>query len=257
MLSRKYLLTPLTLINEKSFDQHDKTLDYFSPLSEDDVIDLVKSMPNKFCSLDPIPTWLFKECLSELLPIVHYIINESLKTGCFPQSMKHAIIKPTIKSNEMDRDKYNSYRPVSNLSFISKVLEKSVLKLTMAYLEINGLICDVQSGYRTNHSCETLLVRMFNDINGYSDDNKVVALLLLDLSAAFDAIDHSILIEKLYHDYGIGSDVLKWIKSYLENRSFVVSINEHISALSELLYGAPQGSLLGPILFILYIIPMI
>ena len=93
---------------------------------------------------------------------------------------------------------------------------------------------------------------MFNDINNLSDENNVVSLILLDLSAAFDALDHDILIRKLQFDYGIRSKVLKWLESYLQNRSFTVMINTTTSALCDLLYGVSQGSLLGPILFILY-----
>ena len=231
---------------------HDTNLNSFKPLCMEDVTDIVDSMNNKFCSLDPIPTWLFKKCNDELSPIVTYIINESLNTGIFPQKMKHAVVKPILKSADMDCDLCKSYRPVSNLSFLSKILEKVVLRQMMAFLENNGLICDVQSGYRPHHSCETLLVRMFNDINGLSDENKIVSLLLLDLSAAFDVLDHDILLRKLQYDYGIGSNVLRWIESYLKNRSFAVKINNTTSKLCDILYGVPQGSLLGPILFILY-----
>ena len=152
----------------------------------------------------------------------------------------------------MDHDLCSSYRPVSNLSFVSKLLEKCVLNQLMCYLEENGLICDVQSGYRQHHSCETLMIRMVNDINEKLREKKVIALLLLDLSAAFDTIDHKILIQKLSLDYGLHGDVLNWIVSYLKNRSFTVKINRRTSASCVLVCGVPQGSLLGPILFILY-----
>ena len=221
-------------------------------MSETDVIDVIKNMPDKFCSLDPIPTWLLKECLPELSPLLSYIVNNSLSAGVFPSDLKNAVIKPALKSTELDRDLLNSYRPVSNLSFLSKVLEKCALKQLTTYLEGNGLISDVQSGYRAYHSCETLLVRMFNDINEDISKNKAVALILLDLSAAFDTIDHKLLVNKLSNDYGIGPGVLNWIISYLQNRSYSVKINSSISHIEPLLFGVHQGSLLGPILFILY-----
>lgn len=179
--------------------------------------------------------------------MLHYIVNQSLEKGTFPSNLKHALVKPTLKSNDMDRDALSSYRPVSNLAFISKIVEKCA-----RFLEDNQLICEAQSGYRPNHSCETLLTRMFDDINGELDNNNIVALLLLDLSAAFDAIDHDILLEKLRYDYGIGSSALLWLSSYLRGRSFSVNINGNISSRMLLLYGVPQGSLLGPLLFILY-----
>ena len=230
----------------------DCKFEHFSLLTKDDLNSLVKNMPDKFCSLDPIPTWLLKKCLPELSPILVYIVNESLASGYFPKDLKHAILNPTLKNSNLDHDLLNSYRPISNISFISKILEKCALKQISEYLECNQLINDAQSGYRAHHSCETLLVRMFDDINGCMEQNKAVALMLLDLSAAFDTIDHNILLEKLEIDYGIGANVLKWIFSYLENRSFSVKINNSTSGRILLLFGVPQGSLLGPILFILY-----
>ena len=120
------------------------------------------------------------------------------------------------------------------------------------YLNNNKLLCNAQSGYRAHHSCETLLVRMFDDINSEILQNNAIALVLLDLSAAFDTIDHEIMANKLSTDYGIRADVLKWVISYLKNRTFSVKINNCRSSLGFLLFGVPQGSLLGPILFILY-----
>lgn len=224
----------------------------FCQISFDEIKDVIKSMPNKFCSLDILPTWLFKECLPEIMPILHYIINESLTLGVFPQSMKTAILNPTLKSNDLDHDAFKSYRPVSNLSFISKILEKCALLQLTTYLEGNNLISDAQSGYRAYHSCETLLVRMFDDMNREINGNKAVALILLDLSAAFDTIDYDILTQRLQNEYKITSTALDWISSYLHDRSFSVKIDNKFSSTAFLLYGVPQGSLLGPILFILY-----
>ena len=141
---------------------------------------------------------------------------------------------------------------LSNLAFVSKVMEKCALMQLSRYLEENDLICEAQSGYRPNHSCETLLIRMFNDINAELFQNNVVALLLLDLSAAFDAIDHDVLLAKLQYDYGLGSSALLWFNSYLQGRSFSVNVNGKLSSEILLIFGVPQGSLLGPVLFILY-----
>ena len=121
------------------------------------------------------------------------------------------------------------------------------------HLNSNDLYCPVQSGYRPHHSCETLLVRMTDDINREIQAGKIVIVVLLDLSAAFDTIDHEILLEKLQKDYGINGKASEWMQSYLQSRSFCVKIGDTFSPLLELLFGVPQGSLLGPILFILYI----
>ena len=121
------------------------------------------------------------------------------------------------------------------------------------HLESNNLYSTVQSGYRKHHSCETLLVRMSDDILKDINKDKVVVLLLLDLSAAFDTIDHDLLIWKLLTQYGIDGNALDWFTNYLSNRKFTVKINSKICDFFCLLFGVPQGSLLGPVLFVLYV----
>ena len=225
----------------------------FSKITEEQLKDLVSNMSNKFCCLDPIPPFLLKNCLPELTPILMHIINSSLDSGFFPSAMKKAVIKPTLKKDNADKDVLSNYRPISNLSAVSKLLERVVLNQLNQHLTDNNLYSEVQSGYRPQHSCETLLVRMFDDINNMIQADNVVIVVLLDLSAAFDTIDHSVLLGKLLNDYGIDGTALRWCKSYLENRSFAVKIDDRMSTFLELLFGVPQGSLLGPILFILYI----
>lgn len=229
------------------------SFDSFSTITSKDLKDLVSKMSNKFCCLDPIPTFLLKMCVDELTPILLQILNTSLTTGCFPTGMKKAVIKPTLKKDNADVDTLTNYRPVSNLTATSKLLERVVLNQLNDHLNNNDLYCPVQSGYRPHHSCETLLVRMTDDINREIQAGNIVIVVLLDLSAAFDTIDHEILLEKLQKDYGINGKASEWMQSYLQSRSFCVKINDTFSSLLELLFGVPQGSLLGPILFILYI----
>jgi len=224
----------------------------FCPVGEDELLKTIKSMSNKFCSLDPVPTWLFVSCFEELKTVLLYIANESFSTGVFPSSYKKAIVKPTIKNHSANKDLLNVYRPVSNLSFTSKLLEKLSMNQTNLHLEGNNLHCSSQSGYRPKHSCETLMVRMFDDILTSMEEKNVISLLLLDLSAAFDTVDHTILLERLNTDYKIGGVVLEWFKSYLSGRSFTVSVGDKYSSPCFLWFGVPQGSILGPILFILY-----
>ena len=209
-------------------------------------------MPNKNSFLDPIPNWLLKECFDELCPILLFIVNTSITGGEFPQTLKQAYVTPIIKDFKDDHDDLKNYRPISNLSTLSKILERCMYVQINNYLAENSLYCEEQSGYRKGHSCETLLVSMFDDVIKETDNNNLIAMILLDLSAAFDAIDHCTLLNKLEHMYGIQSHALKLIKSYLENRSFTVCINGKHSSIDILLYGVPQGSILGPILFILY-----
>ena len=229
------------------------SLDNFSSVSTDYLKKMVNSMCNKFCGLDPIPTFLLKQCFEELAPILGYIVNLSLETARFPSELKKAVIKPTLKKDDADVDCLKNYRPVSNLPVLSKILEKVVLSQLNVYLETNSLHCSVQSGYRPQHSCETLLVRMTDDILNEIEKGLVVTIVLLDLSSAFDTIDHERLIRKLLQDFGIQGSALSWFKDYLKDRSFCVKVDDRFSVFLSLLFGVPQGSLLGPVLFILYI----
>ena len=228
-------------------------LEGFSFLTITDVELMISKMSNKFCCLDPIPTYLLKDCAPELSPILLHIINCSIDMGQFPSELKQAIVKPTLKKENVDKDILKNYRPVSNLSVISKLLEKTILDQLNVYLDNNDLHCPVQSGYRPHHSCETLLVRMTNDIRTEVQAGNIVFVILLDLSAAFDTIDYDVLLKKLAKDFGICGPALDWFSSYLLDRSFCVKVDHSFSNYFCLLFGVPQGSLLGPILFILYI----
>ena len=228
-------------------------LSCFSTITIEEVEKRIKNMSNKFCSLDPIPTFLLKSCSDGLSPLILHIVNSSIRTAEFPAYMKKAVIKPTLKKENADADCLKNYRPVSNLPAISKLLERVVLDQLNQHLSENDLHCSVQSGYRPHHSCETLLVTMSDDIIREIQADNIVIVVLLDLSAAFDTIDHSILLQKLHDDYNITDEAHKWFKSYLDGRYFSVKVNNVSSTFLCLLFGVPQGSLLGPILFILYI----
>lgn len=228
-------------------------LECFSPITLDELKMMIAKMSNKFCCLDPIPSHLLKQCVDELSPILLQIVNLSITSAHFPAEMKKAVIKPTLKKDNADTDCLSNYRPVSNLPATSKLLERVILDQLNKYLSDNHLHCPVQSGYRPHHSCETLLVRMADDIRKEIQADNIVIVVLLDLSAAFDTIDHSVLLNKLLNDFGICGSAHNWFKSYLQNRCFSVKVGNSFSTFLSLLFGVPQGSLLGPILFILYI----
>ena len=229
------------------------SLNQFEEISIGGLIRMVKDLSSKTCDLDPIPTWLVKDCLEELAPILTAIVNKSLKRACVPSSLQGALVMPTIKNPNGDKDLLSNYRPVSNIAFVSKLLEKVVLTQLNDYLWKNDLLNPNQSGYRVGHSCETLLAGMFDDLLKDLDSGKVAALMLLDMSAAFDTVDHQALIGVLEKRFGVTGLALDWFRSYLGSRNFHVSIRGELSAAIALICGVPQGSLLGPVLFLLYI----
>ena len=227
----------------------------FSEVDQETVRKLINRTATKHSELDPLPTWLVKECLDVLLPIITKIVNTSLKLGIMPVSYKHAIIKPLLKKTGLEPSLKN-YRPISNLKFVSKIIEGVVIEQLNKHFNGNALQDPRQSAYKPNHSTETLLTKVHNDIMSNCNKNKITMLVMLDLSAAFDTIDHKILLNRLQNMYGIKNSSLDWFKSYLTGRTNAVTVNGSMSNNSNLKYGVPQGSKLGPILFNTYIAPM-
>ena len=148
------------------------------------------------------------------------------------------------------------YRPISNLPFIAKIVEKVVFNQLSNFLNSSGLFDKFQSGFRPHHSTETALIRVLNDIRLNTDLCKVSVLVLLDLSAAFDTVDHSILLNRLETWAGLIGTVLEWFRSYLEEQSYFVTIGSYESNRMAMTCGVPQGSVLGPLLFSLYMLPL-
>ena len=227
----------------------------FQPVTCQQVRKILKGMPSKSCDLDPVPTNLLKDCLDEVTETVTNIINTSLDSGIVPKSFKHAIVRPLLKKPGLDPENLKNYRPVSNLPFLSKVLEKVVLQQLLDHLESNNLLEPFQSAYRKGHCTETALLRVVNDLLEAADKGHVAILSLLDLSAAFDTLDHSIMNRRL-RECGCGGTVLSWLNSYLKDRTQQVIINKTTSEKKTLLYGVPQGSVLGPVLFTIYTSPL-
>ena len=166
------------------------------------------------------------------------------------------MIKPKLKKDNLDSEDYPNFRPISNLKVLSKIIEKAVSCQLSDYLRDNDLEESFQSAYKCFHSTETALLKVQNDILCEIDNQKCVVLLLLDMSAAFDTVDHELLLERMSKRYGVKGNVLKWFRSYIQDRKQFVMINGIKSKVKELRYGVPQGSVLGPILYLLYTSPI-
>ena len=212
----------------------------------------ITKMARKSCSLDPIPSNLLKLCFSDLVPIITKIVNCSLESGEVPLPMKRAILSPLLKKPSLDTELYPSFRPVSNLMLVSKATEKVAATQLWEYLCSNGLNEELQSAYKANHSCETALIRVQDDILKTIDSHRGVLLLLLDLSAAFDTVDHEILLGRLSSSFGIKGKALDWLRYYLTDRTQLVKVDYASSTVRPFHWCVPQGSVLGPMLYLLY-----
>jgi hypothetical protein len=231
-------------------------LSHFTTVSEDEVRKLISSSANKSCDLDPCPTFIVKECVDLLVAPITSIINMSLSNGIFPGQFKQALVTPLLKKSSLPKNVFKNYRPVSNLNYVSKLMEKVVSNQIKGHVDGMGLDNPFQSAYKSYHSTETALLSVANDILNSMGNGKVTALTLLDLSAAFDTIDHRLLLDRLKEWFGISDVALDWIASYLSDRCQLISIQNKLSIPMSLLYGVPQGSVLGPLLFILYTTPL-
>ena len=162
----------------------------------------------------------------------------------------------SLKKASQSYDEFSSFRPVSNLSFISKCVERVIATQTCMQVDDNNLAELYQSAYKKHHSTETALLKVQDYILRAIDNNCCVILLLLDLSAAFDAVDHCILLDRLSERFGITGSALEWFRSYLSNRHQVAKVDGHESTSREARCSVPRGSVLGPILILLYTSPL-
>jgi len=205
---------------------------------------------NKSPGHDEISSRVLKSIIDLISEPLSYVFNLSLSNGTVPDSLKIARITPIYKSG--DNDQFTNYRPVSVLSCISKILEKLVHKRLYSFINKNKLLNANQFGFRENHSTAYALTKIVDIISQKLDLGDTVIGTFLDLSKAFDTIDHDILIGKLNH-YGIRGVSSLWFKNYLTNRKQSVKIGNTVSEMENITCGVPQGSILGPLLFILYI----
>ncbi|XP_029924039.1 uncharacterized protein LOC115371064 [Myripristis murdjan] len=220
-----------------------------------DTTDLIKKSKPSTCQLDPLPTAFVKATVPSLAPLITHIIHSSLTTGIFPSPLKTAAVTPILKKPGADPNNLSNLRPISNLPFLSKILEKTVASQIHSHLSHNNLFEQFQSGFRPLHSTETALLKITNDLLLAADSGLLSILILLDLSSAFDTISHSILLDRLL-SIGITGTPLNWFKSYLSGRSQFIQLHSFTSQPFPVTTGVPQGSVLGPLLFIIYLLPL-
>ena len=230
----------------------DCSLHHFTQLTTDDVVAAVRQLPDKQSATDPIPTRLLKEHVDVLLPFLTALFNRSLSLGVVPSGFKTAYITPRLKKPDLDPADVKSFRPISNLTVLSKLLERLVARQLLDHVSVYKLLPDFQSAYRAQHSTETAVLKVLSDILTAADRGDLSMLTLLDLSAAFDTVDHPILLRRLKISYGFNGVVHMWISSYLANRTQYVLCPGSRSTPLLVLCGVPQGSVLGPLLFLLY-----
>ena len=203
----------------------------------------------KATGLDQLPSALLKDSADEISKPLAHIINLSLNSSSIPTTWKRAKVIPVFKSGNADN--VSSYRPISVLPILSKIMEKAVFTQLIEYLEINKLLTNCQFGYRSKRSTESAATLFVDDIRKQVEQGKLVGAVFMDLSKAFDTVGHAILIEKL-KCYGVYGSELSWFGDYLFNRTQVVEIDQSYSDPHHLLSGVPQGSILGPLLFLIY-----
>ncbi|CAM4579724.1 unnamed protein product [Leuciscus chuanchicus] len=233
-----------------------QTLSQLSPTTQQEVENLIRKSKTSTCHLDHLPSPLLKTHTNSISSLITKIINMSVETGNVPTSLKTALIKPLLKKPTLDPTPLSNYRPISNLPFISKLLEKVVSTQLHNNLKSNRLYDKFQSGFHPSHSTETALIRVTSDLLMASDSGSTSLLIFLDLSAAFDTVDHHILLHRLQHYTGLSGTALKWFHSYLTDRTEYVALGDVKSRPHTVTCGVPQGSVLGPTLFTIYMLPL-
>jgi hypothetical protein len=216
-----------------------------------EIITTVADLPSKAsCGFGGISTIILKSIIGFIVVPLANIFNKSFSCGSVPDVLKIAKVVPIFKSG--DTNDLINYRPVSLIPSISKIIEKIVYKRMFNFMIKYSLLHNLQFGFRSNHSTSHAVLKLVDSVTKYLDNSEFVVGVLLDISKAFDSLNHKILLEKL-HNYGFRGRILNWLKSYLNNRYQYIEVNNKWSAFKKLTLGVPQGSVLEPLLFLLYI----
>ena len=201
----------------------------FDPATTDEIRSLILSSTDSSCCLVPIPSKLLKSCVDVLTAPITNLVNRSLSEWIFPDVFKNAVVSPLLKKHSLPKEELSSYRPISNLNFVSKTLEKVISSRLSAHFESFPSLSPYLSAYRKFHSTETALTRIHNDLLVAMNRRQVSALVLLDLSAAFDTLDHQILLKRLKMRFSISEVAHSLLSSYLSNRCQSVLVSQERS----------------------------
>ena len=254
IMDKSNLLTNMQPFQEQYHSGH--KFDNIPPVTPDEVKKLLSSIPGKSCPLDFIPTSLIKSCSNVFCEIISTLANLSFTEGRFPASFKRAFVTPLLKKPDLNRSDPANYRPISNLNNFSKLLERLFLARFQPHVTSSPNFNPLQSAYRRFHSTETSLLNTFDQVYTAADASKPTLLVSLDLSAAFDTIDHPTLLSRLEVGFGVSGSALSWIRSYLVDRVQHVVVGQAKSGGTLLSTGVPQGSVLGPLLFSTFTSPV-
>ena len=229
--------------NKKSMNVED--------VNTDEIVKIVNNFKSKMsCDVNDINMNILKKIIIAIVQPLKYICNLSLNTGVFPDDMKIARVIPLFKAG--NNNVFTNYRPVSILPQFSKILEKIFNNRLDNFIEKHKILTDSQYGFRRNRSTSLALIELIEKITESLDSKRTTVGVFIDLKKAFDTIDHQLLLKKLYF-YGVRGTALNWIEPYLTNRQQYVHLGDVKSELLKVLCGVPQGSILGPKLFIIYI----
>ena len=245
--------TAPSMINTNDPKHNGTIFDTVPIVAPAEVTTIISKMTLKYSPVDVIPASLIKLFPEMFGVIIARLANLSFKQGKFPTAYKKAQITPLLKKSNLDPKDPSNLRPISNLSTVSKVLEKLFLARIKPIISASTNFCKLQSAYQERHSTETTLLKIMNDIYKNVDNKLGSVLVTLDISAAFDCVVHDILLRRLEHSFGVTGQALKWIESYLSNRTQFVKLQQEVSDTHNLDTGVPQGSCLGPFLFCVYV----
>ena len=220
------------------------------PVTATDISTILKNLKEGSSGPDEIPSKILKSISQYISGPLAHAITLSFNDGYFPDELKQAKVVPIFKAG--DPQLVSNYRPISVLNSLSKVYERAFYNQLFSFITINNILYNYQFGFRPSHSTNLALTLLTDKITEAIDNKKIMAGVFLDFSKAFETVNHNILLNKLRH-YGIQNSALDWITSYLSNRTQLVSYNNAISSNLQIKCGVPQGSILSPLFFLLYI----